>query len=84
MRLLFPVVILAMAVSLPAAAKPALTNPDCPEARSHMADESGDWRGKPLKPRKLTELPPADAYAAVLRRDARGCMVMVKYRDIRR
>ena len=84
MRLLFPVAIMAMAAAAPAAAKPALTNPDCPEARSHMANKGGDWRGKSLKPRKLTELPPADSYATVLRRDERGCMILVKYRDIRR
>ena len=84
MRLLFPVAIIAIAASAPASAKAALTNPDCPEARNHMANNGGEWRGKPAKPRKLTELPPADAYAAVLRRDERGCMVMVKYRDIRR
>jgi hypothetical protein len=81
MRLLFPVAILAMAASAPAAAKPALINPDCPEARNLMANKGGAWRGKP---RKLSQLPPADAFAAVLRRDERGCMVMVKYRDIGR
>ena len=84
MRLLFPVAILAMAASAPTAAKPALTNPDCPEARGHMANKGGAWRGNPAKPRKLSELPPAEAYAAVLRRDERGCMVLVKYRDVRR
>ena len=84
MRLLFPVAMLAMAASMPAAAKPALTNPECPEARSHMANRGSAWRGNPAKPRKLAELPPAETYAAVVRRDARGCMVMVKYRDVRR
>ena len=39
--------------------------------------------GKPPKLQKLNELPPADSYAAVLRRDERGCVVPVKYRDIR-
>ena len=40
--------------------------------------------GKPPKLKKLTELPPAESYAAVLRRDERGCMVPVKFRDVRR
>ena len=84
MRLLFPVLVLGMAASASAAAKPALTGPDCPEATNHMASKGGAWRGTPAKPRKLTELPPADAYATVLRRDERGCMVLVKYRDVRR
>lgn len=35
-----------------------------------------------MKPQKLTELPPADAYAAVYRHDERGCMVPVMYRDV--
>ena len=84
MRLLFPVVILALAASTPAAAKPALTNPDCPDAASHWARKTDSWRGKPGKPRKLAELPPAESYAAVLRRDERGCMIPVRYREVRR
>jgi hypothetical protein len=34
-----------------------------------------------LKPRKLTELPPANVYSAVYRRDANGCEkpIVVKY-----
>ena len=31
--------------------------------------------------RKLTELPPAQTYAAIYRRGANGCMVAVLYRD---
>lgn len=40
--------------------------------------------GKPPKPQKLGELPPAEAFAAVLRKDERGCIVPVKYRGVRR
>lgn len=81
MRLLFPLVILGLAAAMPAAAKPALTNPDCPEVKSHLAKEGDPKRAKP---RKLSELPPAETYAAVYRRDERGCMIPVKYRQVRR
>ena len=37
--------------------------------------------GKPLKPRKLNELPPGDAYQAVLRTDARGCLDPLLVKD---
>ena len=57
---------------------------DCPAATSHFARKGGIWGGDPVQPRKLTELPPADTYAAVYRLDERGCMVPVKYRDVRR
>ncbi len=92
MRLLFPV---AIGISSVASAQPAaapvssgvMQNPllpsDCPEADRYLANRVDAWRGKPLQPRKLTELPPADSFAAVLRRDERGCMVLVKYRDVR-
>ena len=42
------------------------------------------WREVPMKPRKLTELPPAETYAAIYHLDERGCMVPIKYRDVRR
>jgi transposase len=54
---------------------------DCPPPPGHQYVLDP---GKALKPRKLTELPPAENYAAVLRRDERGCMVLVRYRDVRR
>ncbi len=47
--------------------------PDNPVARLARADK-GVFR-------KLTELPPAQTYAAVYRRGADGCMVAVLYRD---
>ena len=83
MRLLFPALVLATAVSASAAQKPALTSNNCPSVTSHMANKSGNWRSEPLKPRKLGELPPADAFAAVYQLDERGCMVPVKYREVR-
>jgi hypothetical protein len=76
--------ILAVAALLPAtsAAKPPVPQPampralnafgpmrsDCKQTTSHYA-----WdRSQPQKPRKLTELPDANAYAAVYRR-VNGC-----------
>ena len=92
MRLLFPaaVGISSIALAQPAAApvssvlmqSPLAAN-DCPEADRYLANRVEAWRGKPLQPQKLAELPPADSYAAMLRRDERGCMVPVKYRDVR-
>lgn len=92
MRLLFPVAVALSATALaqPAAApvSPAqrhspLATSDCPDADRYFAQRGGKWQDKPLKPRKLTELPPAEAFAAVLRHDERGCMVLVRYRDVR-
>jgi hypothetical protein len=86
MRLLFPVAILAAAAapSVPAKA-PSLQRPtaDCPGATSQFARKGSVWTADPAKPRKLSELPPAEAYAAVYRLDERGCMVPVKFRDVR-
>ena len=93
MRLLFPV---AMTIAAGPTAQPTVVTPssarqtsllqqsDCPGATSQFARDGSIWRQKPVKPQKLTELPPADAYAAVYHLDERGCMVPVKYRDIRR
>ena len=93
MRLLFPV---AMIIAASASAQPGIITPpsvqrsgmlqksDCPTATSQFARDGSVWRKQPVKPHKLTELPPADSYAAVYRLDERGCMVPVKYRDIRR
>jgi len=50
---------------------------NCPRTSGHHA-----YRGDgPLRPQKLTELPPANAYVAVWRRDANGCEtpVVVRY-----
>ena len=37
--------------------------------------------GEALKPRKLGELPPADAYQAVLRTDEKGCLDPLLVKD---
>jgi len=59
---------------------PPATN--CPRTTSYLADKSGLYRGDPLMPRKLTELPPATGYMAVYRL-INGCeapLTMVEYR----
>lgn len=61
----------------------ASTASHCPRTTSYLADKSGLYRGQPLKPRKLTELPPATTYMAVFRH-IDGCEVpltMVEYRN---
>ena len=59
---------------------------NCPHTTSYLADKSGLYQGKPLTPRKLTELPPATTYMAVYRHIG-GCeapLTMVEYRNPRR
>ena len=59
---------------------------NCPQTSSYLADQSGMYRGKPVSPKKLTELPQAQGYMAVLRR-INGCeapLTMVEYRNPRR
>lgn len=86
MRLLVAAMLAAMPVASAAGptqfdkARSAL-RADCPPPPGHHYVLEP---GKPPKLQKLGELPPADAYAAVLRKDERGCMVPVKYRDVRR
>ena len=76
----------------PAVAAPALAGPittpkysapaHCPRTTNHYAAEPG----KPLKPRKLTELPPAIGYMAVYR-TVNGCevpMTIIEYRTGRK
>ena len=89
MRLLFPVLIMAAAVgpALPAKSPASVQKPvplqagDCPGATNQWVREGRGWQ---LKPQRLAELPSADSYAAVYQLDERGCMVPVKFRDIRR
>jgi hypothetical protein len=93
MRLLFPV---AMIMAANASAQPAIVTPpkahqtsplekaDCPNPSSQFARDGSVWRQKPLKPQRLAELPPGETFAAVYHLDERGCMVPVKYRDVRR
>lgn len=72
--------VVAPAGELAAAPQPAgrtAFNPSCPDdPAAHLARERKDGQF-----RKLGELPPADAYAAVYRRGPDGCMVPVMYRQ---
>ena len=65
---------------LAAAPQPAVRtalNPACPDdPAAHLARSRKDGQV-----RKLGELPPADAYAAVYRRGPDGCMIPVMYRE---
>lgn len=90
MRFLFTV---AMIIAAGASAQPAIVTPssanqlqkaDCPSPSSQFAREGSLWRKGPVAPQKLAELPPADTFAAVYHLDERGCMVPVKYLDVRR
>jgi hypothetical protein len=57
----------------------------CPRTTSYLADKTGVYRGQPLVPKKLTELPPATAYMAVYRHIG-GCeapLTMAGYRNPR-
>ena len=87
-----PAALVALMISVPATA--AAPDPkavgnlaaNCPHTTSYLADHSGLYRGKPLAPRKLTELPPGTAYMAVFRHVG-GCeapLTMVDYRNPRR
>lgn len=91
-----PLAMLALAVSVPAAAadvsvahgKAAAdpqSAPVCRHDTQYLAGESNPYRGKRLMPRKLTELPPGTAYMAVYRHIG-GCeapLTMVEYRGTR-
>jgi len=85
--LLVALIISAPAVAAgpdPQPAKPPAAN--CPHTTSYLADKSGLYQGKPLTPRKLTELPPATAYMAVYRHigACEAPLTMVEYRNPRR
>lgn len=84
-------VIAAPAAAAPAApAKPppakSPNSTECQRTTSHFARDGSMFRGGPVAPRKLTELPPAMGYMAVFRHIG-GCeapMTMVEYRSARR
>lgn len=85
-----PIVVAALILSGPAVAagpQPLKSQAaNCPRATSYLADQSGMYRGKPLAPKKLTELPPGVTYMAVLRQ-INGCNVpltLTEYRNPRR
>ena len=93
MRVPAALVVLALGVPVPALAasigpiapgKQANTN--CARTGSYLADTSGVYRGAPLAPKKLNQLPPGTTYMAVYRRIG-GCeapLTMVEYRNPRR
>lgn len=86
MRFLFPVVAtLALAATALPAKTPSLQKPgaNCPGVSSQWVRQKRGWNNHPVKPQRLGELPPAETYAAVYRLDERGCMVPVKFRDVR-
>jgi hypothetical protein len=69
----------ASALAMP---QPSANGKTCPRTTSYLTGQAGLYRGQPLTPRKLTELPPGIAYMAVYRR-INGCeapMTMVEYR----
>ena len=91
-----PAILAALAVTSSTAAVPQLTpqqtaaferlNAQCQRTTSHLAEKSGLYRGDRLAPRKLTELPPATTYMAVLRHIG-GCeapLTMIEYRNPRK
>ena len=68
------------------AARRASPDKECPRTTAYVADQNGAYRGQPLTPRKLTELPPATTYMAVYRHIG-VCddpLTMVEYRNPRR
>jgi hypothetical protein len=86
-----PAALVALLISVPATAAGPVPiseaikslNTACPQTTSYLANKSGLYRGAPLAPKKLTELPPATAYMAVLRHIG-GCeapLTMVDYRN---
>jgi hypothetical protein len=89
-------ILLIAALSLPSTAAGAQSDnhsvarsgkpSDCPGAASYLAEKLNNYRGQPLKPRKLTELPPGTAYMAVERHigHCEAPLTMADYRSARR
>jgi hypothetical protein len=89
MRLLLAaafVVSSAPAVAASTQQSPAAQADKCPHTQSYLADQSGLYRGKPLTPKKLTDLPRGTAYMAVYRHigACEAPLTMVDYRNPRR
>jgi hypothetical protein len=83
------IALLASALAVPAIAVPpairlknatADAPPICRHTQPYVAGASSLYRGTPLTPHELTELPPANLYVAVLRHDANGCEVPIVVR----
>ena len=63
-------------VAVPNSSKTLPSSPECPRTSNYYAYRDG----KPLRPRKLTELPPANAYSAVFHHiGACEVPIVVKY-----
>ena len=62
----------APAVQSPQNSALATAGGNCRKATSYRAEVGSAWRGGPVTPRKLTELPPAESYKAVYR-TVNGC-----------
>jgi len=76
------------AVQLPPAPNPINSQKagNCPRRVSHYAGKGSTFRGAPLDPKKLAELPPAVGFMAVVR-TVNGCdvpLTMIEYRAGRR
>ena len=87
MRSLFPVLALPLLVPAATSAQtpaPTLESPqstaqpiaatgsNCRKTTSYRAEVGSAWRGGPVNPRRLAELPPAESYKAVYRK-VNGC-----------
>ena len=70
-------------VTAPALEKPTpFTSNTCRRPTREYAREGGAYRGRPARPKRLTELPPAETYAAVYRL-VDGCEIPLLYREVR-
>jgi hypothetical protein len=64
----------------PPAAQTHPTSSMCARTTSYLADAESLYRGRPLTPRRLTELPDANLYFGVYRRiDGCEAPIIVKY-----
>jgi hypothetical protein len=65
----------------PQAVQVPVSKAKCKMAQAFVAGSPGRYDGKRPMAQKLTELPPADMYLAVLRHDENGCgaPIIVKY-----
>ena len=81
--LLFSVALIgASAAAAPPPAHSTDRSKSCPHTTSYLARDGGLYRGRPLTPKKLTELPPATTYMAVYRHigTCDAPLTMVEYR----
>jgi hypothetical protein len=77
--------LLLAVAALAAAPQPRFAQPQpkssiCPRASSYLAGTESLYRGKPLTPRRLTELPDGNLYFTVYRRiDGCEAPIIVRY-----